>query len=214
MDTIVRRGAARRAGMSHSTALLTLCLAVLVAQLDTAVVNLGTHRIEAYFHASVGALQWVVDTYIGGRQFASIQSTRATLMLAWQVIRTARDNACIILDMADHVAEIIGDLQLTELDRIADRRQRHLEPRWADRPAVWRAVLEAALVSESAAIKRADAYGLQLLTGDLVPISKNSRSPDVLPVANWREPAMTVCEFQIALSGRRAARETAPTPRS
>jgi EmrB/QacA subfamily drug resistance transporter len=49
--------------LSHFPALLTLCLAVLVAQVDTAVVNLGTHRIGSYFHASVGALQWVVDAY-------------------------------------------------------------------------------------------------------------------------------------------------------
>jgi EmrB/QacA subfamily drug resistance transporter len=49
--------------VSHFPALLTLCLAVLVAQIDTAVVNLGTHRIGAYFHASVDALQWVVDAY-------------------------------------------------------------------------------------------------------------------------------------------------------
>jgi hypothetical protein len=109
---------------------------------------------------------------------SAIPLTRATLMLAWQVIRTARDNASIILGMADQVAEIIGDLQLTELDRIADRRHRHLEPRWADRPAVWRALLEAALLSETAATKRADAYGLQLLTGDLLPVSRNPRSPD------------------------------------
>jgi EmrB/QacA subfamily drug resistance transporter len=49
--------------VSHFPALLTLCLAVLVAQIDTAVVNLGTHRIGSYFRASVGALQWVVDAY-------------------------------------------------------------------------------------------------------------------------------------------------------
>lgn len=63
MDTIVHRNGARRVALSRFPALLTLCLAVLVAQLDTAVVNLGTHRIGAYFHASVGALQWVVDAY-------------------------------------------------------------------------------------------------------------------------------------------------------
>ena len=63
MDTSVQRNGARRAAVSHFSALLTLCLAVLVAQLDTAVVNLGTHRIGAYFHASVAALQWVVDAY-------------------------------------------------------------------------------------------------------------------------------------------------------
>jgi MFS transporter, DHA2 family, methylenomycin A resistance protein len=63
MDTIVQRSGSRRVALSHLPALLTLCLAVLVAQIDTAVVNLGTHRIGAYFHAGVGALQWVVDAY-------------------------------------------------------------------------------------------------------------------------------------------------------
>ena len=63
LDTLVHRNGARRVIVSHFPALLTLCLAVLVAQIDTAVVNLGTHRIGAYFHASVGALQWVVDAY-------------------------------------------------------------------------------------------------------------------------------------------------------
>jgi MFS family permease len=63
LDTTVQHKAARRVALSHFPALLTLCLAVLVAQIDTAVVNLGTHRIGAYFHASVDALQWVVDAY-------------------------------------------------------------------------------------------------------------------------------------------------------
>jgi len=43
--------------------LTTLCLAVLVAQVDTAVVNLATRPIGEYFTASVGELQWVVDSY-------------------------------------------------------------------------------------------------------------------------------------------------------
>lgn len=63
LDTIVHRNRTRRVAISQLPALITLCLAVLVAQIDTAVVNLGTHRIGSYFHASVGALQWVVDAY-------------------------------------------------------------------------------------------------------------------------------------------------------
>lgn len=63
MDTTVHRNGKPGVAVSHFPALLTLCLAVLVAQIDTAVVNLGTHRIGTYFHAGVGALQWVVDAY-------------------------------------------------------------------------------------------------------------------------------------------------------
>jgi MFS transporter, DHA2 family, methylenomycin A resistance protein len=43
--------------------LLTLCIGVLVAQVDTSVVNLAVRPIGEYFHAGVGALQWVVDSY-------------------------------------------------------------------------------------------------------------------------------------------------------
>jgi DHA2 family methylenomycin A resistance protein-like MFS transporter len=43
--------------------LLTLSIAVLVAQVDTSVVNLAVRPIGDYFQAGVGALQWVVDSY-------------------------------------------------------------------------------------------------------------------------------------------------------
>ncbi len=53
----------RPAALRRGLALLTLCLAVLVAQVDMAVVNLGTRPIGEHFRAGVTALQWVVDGY-------------------------------------------------------------------------------------------------------------------------------------------------------
>ncbi|HET9148842.1 MAG TPA: MFS transporter [Alphaproteobacteria bacterium] len=41
----------------------TLCAAVLIVQVDTSVVNLAIQPIGDYFHAGVGALQWVMDAY-------------------------------------------------------------------------------------------------------------------------------------------------------
>jgi len=87
---------------------------------------------------------------------SAIPLTRATLMLAWQAVRTDREAARIILGIADSVAEMIGTLQLTELDRIADRHHRHLEPRWADRPSVWHALLSAASATDSGAMRRVE----------------------------------------------------------
>jgi hypothetical protein len=110
---------------------------------------------------------------------SAIPLARATLMLAWQLIRSDAKAARLALGVADEVAEIVGALQLTELDRLADRRHRHLEPRWADRPAVWRLMLSAALAPGSAELKRVDAYGLQLLTGDLLPITKPARAAEI-----------------------------------
>ncbi len=41
----------------------TLCMAVLIAQVDTSVVNLAVRPIGACLDAGVAALQWVVDSY-------------------------------------------------------------------------------------------------------------------------------------------------------
>lgn len=47
----------------HYLALTSLCLAVLVAQIDTAVVNLAMRHIGDDLKASMGTLQWVLDSY-------------------------------------------------------------------------------------------------------------------------------------------------------
>jgi len=49
--------------VGHGMVLLTMCLAVLVAQVDTSVVNLAVRPIGADLGAGVGGLQWVVDAY-------------------------------------------------------------------------------------------------------------------------------------------------------
>jgi EmrB/QacA subfamily drug resistance transporter len=48
---------------ARSLVLLTMCLGVLVAQIDTSVVNLAVKRIGADLAADVSHLQWVVDAY-------------------------------------------------------------------------------------------------------------------------------------------------------
>ena len=50
-------------GQGRWPTLLTLSIAVLVAQVDTSVVNLAVREIGEHFQAGVGALQWVVDSY-------------------------------------------------------------------------------------------------------------------------------------------------------
>ena len=43
--------------------LVTMCLAVLLAQVDMSVVNLAVHSIGSALRASVSGLQWVLDAY-------------------------------------------------------------------------------------------------------------------------------------------------------
>jgi EmrB/QacA subfamily drug resistance transporter len=54
---------AAHGGKNSSLTLVALCLAVLVAQVDTAVVNLAVRPIGAYFQAGVAAMQWIIDSY-------------------------------------------------------------------------------------------------------------------------------------------------------
>ncbi|KAB0655305.1 MFS transporter [Burkholderia diffusa] len=96
----------------RSITLLTLCLAVLVAQVDTAVVNLATRAIGAYFHAGVGALQWVVDSYnltyavllLTGGLFADLYGRRRIFM-AGTVVFTV---ASLLCALAPSVSVLIG----------------------------------------------------------------------------------------------------------
>ncbi len=57
--------------------LLTMSLGVLIAQVDTSVVNLAIKQIGASLHASVTTLQWVVDAY--NLIYASLLLTAGTL---------------------------------------------------------------------------------------------------------------------------------------
>ena len=55
---------ARPAGTgARALVLLTMCLGVLVAQIDTSVVNLALRAIRADLGADLGSLQWVIDAY-------------------------------------------------------------------------------------------------------------------------------------------------------
>jgi MFS transporter, DHA2 family, methylenomycin A resistance protein len=52
-----------QAAARQTLVLLAMCLGVLIAQIDTSVVNLATHAIGVSFRADVALLQWVLDAY-------------------------------------------------------------------------------------------------------------------------------------------------------
>jgi MFS transporter, DHA2 family, methylenomycin A resistance protein len=73
----ISRPASRWVGSNTTIVLITTSLAVLIAQIDTSVVNLALKHIGAEFHAGVSALQWVVDAY--NIVYASLLLTAGTL---------------------------------------------------------------------------------------------------------------------------------------
>lgn len=52
-----------RNGHGNGMILATMCLATFIAILDTSLINLGLHSIQADLHSSMTTLQWVVDLY-------------------------------------------------------------------------------------------------------------------------------------------------------
>jgi MFS transporter, DHA2 family, methylenomycin A resistance protein len=84
-------------GVRNRLTLPTLCAAVLIAQIDTSVVNLATRPIGDYFGAGVGALQWVVDSYnlvyasllLSGGLFADLIGRRRVFMAGAAVFTLA-----------------------------------------------------------------------------------------------------------------------------
>ena len=68
---------AREARPATSLILLTMSLGVLIAQIDTSVVNLAVKSIGTDLKASVTELQWIVDVY--NFVYASLLLTAGTL---------------------------------------------------------------------------------------------------------------------------------------
>ncbi|HWV07297.1 MFS transporter, partial [Ralstonia sp.] len=63
MDGITLQPVHANTATHKRVVLCVLSMAVLVAQIDTAVVNLAVRPIGQFFHAQVGPLQWVIDAY-------------------------------------------------------------------------------------------------------------------------------------------------------
>lgn len=99
---------------------------------------------------------------------SAIQLARMTLMLAWHSLRADQATAGILLGMTRPVSDLIAELRFDEIDRIAEKRFRHVRPRWDDRPAVWRKLLLAAKENDGRVMREVNVHGVQLLTGDLL----------------------------------------------
>ena len=97
---------------------------------------------------------------------AAVGLARATLMLAWHSLRSARESA-VLLGLLPEVAELIAELSLSDIDNIVERRFQHLRPRWEDRPAAWRHLLMAAESEDFRMTRDFNLYSLQLVTGEL-----------------------------------------------
>jgi hypothetical protein len=117
---------------------------------------------------------------------SAIRLARQTLLLAWNSLRRDRltaQTAQILFGMTAQVSEIIVNLELDDIDRIAQTRFRHVHPRWDDRPGVWRRLLIAAQTGDQDLLGLFNLHCLQLLTSELQRGVATNR-----PAKQWSEP--------------------------
>jgi len=73
-----------------------------------------------------------------------------------------------LLGVHPSVTEIIGELSMTDIERIVERRFRYIQPRWEDRPAIWQRLIQAACSPDIRLARDFTLRGLQLLAGELL----------------------------------------------
>jgi EmrB/QacA subfamily drug resistance transporter len=111
-EAAVRTPANAYPGTGKQTLLVTMCLAVLLAQIDTSVVNLAMRSIGAGLHAGVASMQWVLDAYniayaallLTGGLLADIYGRRRLFLLG-SAIFTCGSLICAV---APGIAILIG----------------------------------------------------------------------------------------------------------
>lgn len=100
---------------------------------------------------------------------SAIQLARAALVLLRHSILSNAGEACL-LGVHPRVGEIIGAFSMAEIERIAERQGRYIQPRWEDRPALWYELIQAACTPDIRRTREVSLHGLQLLAGDLLQV--------------------------------------------
>lgn len=100
---------------------------------------------------------------------SAVQLAVATLMLAWNSVRSDPTSAQVLLGMTRPVSEVIAGFKFEDIDRIARKRFAYARPRWEDRPATWRRLVAAAQTPDPKAMGAFKLHAVQLIAGDLLP---------------------------------------------
>jgi hypothetical protein len=94
------------------------------------------------------------------------------LTLAWWTARADQRTAMLLFGLDPRVAVVISSLSPVEVRRITARSGNQLQPRWEQNRRMWRDLLSAAISADEEALTDIHLYGIQLLGGDLLSMSK------------------------------------------
>jgi hypothetical protein len=104
---------------------------------------------------------------------------RVVLAYAWHLVRSQPAAARLLIGVSVHCAQRIAACPLPRMMELAQIRPHWLQPRWADRPQVWRRLLQAAGSSDPAALEEIRLRALPLLAAE---VRAHTRRNKDLPV--------------------------------
>lgn len=84
----------------------------------------------------------------------------------WQLARDSRSLACTLSEATPADLAALAAQDSDEIATLAERLAPDLRPRWADRPAIWRSLIDCATRSAAEAPLALSVRGLQLLAGE------------------------------------------------
>lgn len=99
---------------------------------------------------------------------AAAHLAHSTLVLAWHFARTEPQTLGIFLGIPSDTADIISDLPLQTLERVAERQCNCLRPRWENRPLLWLELLMSAQQADETAATKFKLHALQVAASDLI----------------------------------------------
>lgn len=100
------------------------------------------------------------------------------LFYAWHLAQSNAAAARIVLGMTEHTLAIFEGLTLTRLQQVAIERPDLLAPRWPERTAFWRGLLQSNRPSTADGASEARLLGLQMLAADF-PQSQRARASNL-----------------------------------
>jgi hypothetical protein len=97
---------------------------------------------------------------------AATSLARAVFTYAWHLVQSQSAAARLLLGMPAASAFVIGQYTLLQIQALAENHPEWLQPRWPQRPQVWRELLLAAAAGEATALSRAQLRGFTLLAAE------------------------------------------------
>lgn len=99
---------------------------------------------------------------------AAVELARSTLTFVWHATHLSPEFAVLSLGISPAIIETISGLRLQQIEKIASHQFRHVGPRWAAHPSIWKQLSCAAQKNNNESTAAFNLSALRLSAGELI----------------------------------------------